>query len=67
MCVNLEVGKAVIVSIPLSDAWASSFSQALDGLPCKRRVLLSGTPMQNHLEEFFAMVRHRLGRVNAGC
>ncbi len=30
--------------------------QALDSLACKRRVLLSGTPMQNHLDEFFAMV-----------
>ena len=25
--------------------------QALDNLQCKRRVLLSGTPMQNHLDE----------------
>ncbi|CAN0025642.1 unnamed protein product, partial [Discosporangium mesarthrocarpum] len=25
-------------------------------LRCRRRVLLSGTPMQNDLEEFFAMV-----------
>ncbi len=25
--------------------------QALDGLKCRRRVLLSGTPMQNHLDE----------------
>jgi len=31
-------------------------SQALDKLHTKRRVLLSGTPMQNDLEEFFAMV-----------
>jgi len=31
-------------------------SLALDTLKCKRRVLLSGTPMQNDLEEFFAMV-----------
>mmetsp|Transcript_7727 Transcript_7727/g.12495 ORF Transcript_7727/g.12495 Transcript_7727/m.12495 type:complete len:909 (-) Transcript_7727:77-2803(-) len=31
-------------------------SLALDSLHCKRRVLLSGTPMQNDLEEFFAMV-----------
>ena len=29
---------------------------ALSNLRCKRRVLLSGTPMQNNLEEFFAMV-----------
>ena len=29
---------------------------ALANLPCKRRILLSGTPMQNNLEEFFAMV-----------
>ncbi|KAF3773416.1 DNA repair and recombination protein [Nymphaea thermarum] len=32
------------------------FYQALASLSCKRRVLLSGTPMQNDLEEFFAMV-----------
>jgi DNA repair and recombination RAD54-like protein len=31
-------------------------NQALNDLPCKRRVLLSGTPMQNHLDEFYAMV-----------
>ncbi|KAJ7514819.1 hypothetical protein O6H91_23G060700 [Diphasiastrum complanatum] len=31
-------------------------NQALAGLHCRRRVLLSGTPMQNDLEEFFAMV-----------
>lgn len=31
-------------------------SKALASLPCTRRVLLSGTPMQNDLEEFFAMV-----------
>lgn len=29
---------------------------SLDALPCTRRVLLSGTPMQNDLTEFFAMV-----------
>ena len=29
---------------------------ALASLPCKRRILLSGTPMQNDLEEFYAMV-----------
>jgi len=31
-------------------------SMALASLPCKRRVLLTGTPMQNDLQEFFAMV-----------
>ena len=31
-------------------------SRALASLPCKRRVLLTGTPMQNDLQEFFAMV-----------
>ena len=31
-------------------------NKALDALPCARRVLLSGTPIQNHLDEFFAMV-----------
>ncbi|CAM9559187.1 unnamed protein product, partial [Phaeothamnion confervicola] len=31
-------------------------NQALSSLKCRRRVLLSGTPMQNDLDEFFAMV-----------
>nr|GEW51041.1 protein chromatin remodeling 25 [Tanacetum cinerariifolium] len=31
-------------------------NKALAALSCRRRILLSGTPMQNHLEEFFAMV-----------
>ncbi|KAH7679572.1 DNA helicase protein [Dioscorea alata] len=31
-------------------------NKALAALPCSRRILLSGTPMQNDLEEFFAMV-----------
>ncbi|MCL7039607.1 hypothetical protein MKW94_008298 [Papaver nudicaule] len=31
-------------------------NRALAGLSCNRRILLSGTPMQNDLEEFFAMV-----------
>ncbi|XP_020681684.1 DNA repair and recombination protein RAD54 isoform X1 [Dendrobium catenatum] len=31
-------------------------NRALAALPCTRRILLSGTPMQNDLEEFFAMV-----------
>jgi len=30
--------------------------KALDSLACRRRVLLSGTPIQNHLDEFYAMV-----------
>ncbi|KDO30107.1 hypothetical protein SPRG_05299 [Saprolegnia parasitica CBS 223.65] len=34
----------------------SQINQALNALPCKRRILLSGTPMQNDLEEFYAMV-----------
>ncbi|KAL1801897.1 hypothetical protein ACET3Z_030544 [Daucus carota] len=31
-------------------------NRALAAVPCKRRILLSGTPMQNDLEEFYAMV-----------
>ncbi|KAG6600328.1 Protein CHROMATIN REMODELING 25, partial [Cucurbita argyrosperma subsp. sororia] len=31
-------------------------NRALASLLCRRRILLSGTPMQNDLEEFFAMV-----------
>lgn len=31
-------------------------TQALAGLACRRRVLLSGTPMQNDLDEFWSMV-----------
>ncbi|KAJ8447397.1 hypothetical protein Cgig2_019391 [Carnegiea gigantea] len=31
-------------------------NKALASLLCKRRILLSGTPMQNDLEEFYAMV-----------
>ncbi|XP_019444509.1 PREDICTED: protein CHROMATIN REMODELING 25 [Lupinus angustifolius] len=31
-------------------------NRALAALPCKRRILLSGTPLQNDLAEFFAMV-----------
>ncbi len=31
-------------------------SRSLAALPCCRRILLSGTPMQNDLDEFYAMV-----------
>ncbi|GER56642.1 DNA repair and recombination protein RAD54 [Striga asiatica] len=31
-------------------------NRALAALSCKRRILLSGTPMQNDLEEFYSMV-----------
>lgn len=31
-------------------------ARALASLPCRKRVLLTGTPMQNDLQEFFAMV-----------
>ena len=31
-------------------------SKALDSIPVKRRILLTGTPMQNDLQEFYAMV-----------
>lgn len=31
-------------------------SRALNSLPVKRRILLTGTPMQNDLQEFYAMV-----------
>lgn len=35
---------------------SSQINRALGGLACRKRVLLSGTPMQNDLEEFYAMV-----------
>ena len=35
---------------------ATLTSQCLNRLPCRRRVLLSGTPLQNDLCEFFSMV-----------
>ena len=31
-------------------------SRAIGALPCRARVLLSGTPLQNRLDEFYAMV-----------
>ena len=31
-------------------------NKALCSVPCLRRVMLSGTPMQNHLDEFYSMV-----------
>jgi DNA repair and recombination RAD54-like protein len=29
---------------------------SLDGIKCRRRILLSGTPLQNDLDEFYAMI-----------
>ena len=37
--------------------------EALKRLPCRRRVILTGTPVQNDLEEFFAVCDF----VNPGC
>lgn len=37
--------------------------EALKKLPCRRRVILTGTPVQNDLEEFFAVCDF----VNPGC
>ena len=35
----------------------AGLTKALNALPAKKRILLSGTPMQNELREFFNMVR----------
>jgi DNA repair and recombination protein RAD54 and RAD54-like protein len=35
---------------------ATQTNKALDSLACKRRVLLSGTPMQNHLDEVLLLI-----------
>jgi hypothetical protein len=32
---------------------ATLTNKALGALPCRRRVLLSGTPLQNRLDEFY--------------
>ncbi|CAN8074925.1 unnamed protein product [Agarophyton chilense] len=37
--------------------------EALRNLPCKRRIILTGTPVQNDLDEFFAVCDF----VNPGC
>lgn len=42
---------ACSILLSLSDNCVGIGIQALDSLACKRRVLLSGTPMQNHLDE----------------
>ena len=44
---------------------ATLASVALDRLDCKRRVLLSGTPIQNDLEEFYAMVQVCVGVIHS--
>lgn len=41
-------------------------SKALQSLSCMRRVILSGTPIQNNLGEFFAMLGERRYRLTLG-
>ena len=45
---------------------ATATTMALAQLPCRRRVLLSGTPMQNDLGEFYAMVCRKLATALSG-
>lgn len=40
---------------------ATLTNRALDSLTCRRRVLLSGTPMQNHLDEVSGRCRPAAG------
>lgn len=47
----------------LKSACGNKTIEALRKLPCRRRVILSGTPVQNDLEEFFAVCDF----VNPGC
>lgn len=47
----------------LKSACGNKTIEALKKLPCRRRVILSGTPVQNDLEEFFALCDF----VNPGC
>ncbi|EXC17352.1 DNA repair protein rhp54 [Morus notabilis] len=51
-----EIKKWIGERVQLIALCESTRDDALAALPCKRRILLSGTPMQNDLEEFFAMV-----------
>ena len=53
MCLSLSLAHAC----PARSARAPPGVQvALSTLQCRRRVLLTGTPMQNDLNEFYAMV-----------
>lgn len=47
----------------LKSAGGNKTIDALRKVPCRRRVILSGTPIQNDLEEFFAVCDF----VNPGC
>ena len=41
----------MVIHLRLALQCSLMWLQALDSMACKRRVLLSGTPMQNHLDE----------------